>query len=393
MAPPSKSKAQRNARSTKRQQQLDGGHESGDESAMPSTLHALPLELQQVILNTFTIAFPIAGETEQLKQATQEVKGHLFNRDFSSAFGQPSYLQAYALRWSAARALGYSHILTHPSRRFLLDNCNTTTIPENTEPNQKPSISQNISNNVASDSPSTKVICIGGGAGAEIIALAAAQKHFNFKTPLQITAIDIANWSTPITNLSSALSTPPPLSSYASEAAKARPENNPLLPDPSKPTITFIHQDVLTWDDNDAIQQTIQNTTLCTIMFTLNELFTTSLPKTTSFLLKLTDLMSRHSHLLVVDSPGSYSEIQLGSSKNPANDVSVDTEKTTKKKYPMKWLLDHTLLSVAGTGEQAKWMKVEGEDSVWYRIERRRELRYAVELESMRYQLHLYRRI
>ena len=73
--------------------------------------------------------------------------------------------------------------------------------------------------------------------------------------------------------------------------------------------------------------------------------------------------------------------------------MSVDTEKTTKKKYPMKWLLDHTLLSVAGTGEQAKWMKVEGEDSVWYRIERRRELRYAVELESMRYQLHLYRRI
>lgn len=354
--------------------------------------YSLPIELQQIILNTFNIAFPMTQDPENLKQVIQEVKGHLFNRNFSSAFGQPSYLQAYALRWSAARALGYSQILTDPRRRDLMM-CshgshltgNDPTDVQSVDPNS-PRLGSEV--HTAYSSSHTKVVCIGGGAGAEVIALAAAHRVLETTSTLQITAIDSADWSEPISKLSAALSTAPSLPSHASESFRARPENRPLLQDSSKVGVTFLHQDVLSWP-LESIKDTVQDTSLCTVMFTLNELFSSSLPKTTAFLLHLTDVMSQGSHLLVVDSPGSYSEISLGKHKD--NVEGDNKSPVATKKYPMKWLLDHTLLEVASQGG-AKWVKTESEDSLWFRIDHRDRdrLRYAVELENMRYQLHLY---
>jgi len=119
---------------------------------------------------------------------------------------------------------------------------------------------------------------------------------------------------------------------------------------------------------------------LCTIMFTLNELFTSSIAATTTFLLRMTDIMGLGSHLLVVDSPGSYSEIKLG-------------KEAKKKQYPMKWLLDHALLEVAAAAGQGgkKWEKVISDDSRWFRMSS--QLKYPIELENMRYQIHHYRRL
>lgn len=395
MAPPTKKKSKEKPTRSKKggnatPHEQQGLNPSG--AAVPQP-YSLPIELQQVILNTFNIAFPMTQDSENLKQVIQEVKGHLFNRNFSSAFSEPSYLQAYALRWSAARALGYSQILTDPKRRGLMMWCSHGSHLTEDDPTGVQTVDPNgprLGSEVHTPHslPQTKVVCIGGGAGAEVIALAAAHRILESASTLQITAVDSADWSEPISKLSSALSTIPPLPSHASESYKARPENRPMLQDPSKVGVTFLHQDVLSWP-LESLQETIQNTSLCTVMFTLNELFSSSLPKTTAFLLHLTDSMSQGSHLLVVDSPGSYSEISLGKHK----DVAKDDDKTpiATKNYPMKWLLDHTLLEVAGQGE-AKWVKVESEDSLWFRIEQRdrERLRYAVELENMRYQLHLY---
>lgn len=238
--------------------------------------------------------------------------------------------------------------------------------------------------------PCTKVVCLGGGAGAEVVSLAAAYKMANASSSLRITAVDSADWSEPISKLATALSTSPTLSSYASEASKARPENNAMLQDATKVGVTFLHQDVLAWP-LESLQQTVQNASLCTLMFTLNELFSSSLSRTTAFLLQLTDSMAMGSHLLVVDSPGSYSEVSLG--KDKVGTESENKTPATPKRYPMKWLLDHTLLEVAGQAG-AKWKKIESEDSLWFRIEQRdrERLRYAIELENMRYQLHLYRK-
>ena len=103
--------------------------------------------------------------------------------------------------------------------------------------------------------------------------------------------------------------------------------------------------------------------------------------------------MPKDSHLLVVDSPGSYAEIQLG--RTTARVDTGEDKVAPTKKYPMKWLLDHTLLEVAKDGDETAWEKVESEDSLWFRIEQkdREKLRYPIELENMRYQLHCYRRL
>jgi 25S rRNA (uracil2843-N3)-methyltransferase len=83
--------------------------------------------------------------------------------------------------------------------------------------------------------------------------------------------------------------------------------------------------------------------------------------------------------LLVMDSPGSYSETIVG---NEA------------KKYPMQWLLDHTLLETQKLGANEsipQWEKLISEDSKWFRIAE--TLHYPIPLENMRYQIHLYRRL
>lgn len=413
MAPPSKSKlSERHSRSKKgvgnSPPQPHQAHRSNGGTSKPQS-HGLPFEIQQIILNTFTVAFPITQDPDNLKQVIQNVKGHLFNRDFSSAFGQPSYLQAYALRWSAARALGYLQIFTDPTRqRILLPFPEPGLSGDDPMPAQLPtpqdldSIPGTQEYDILSG---TKVVCIGGGAGAEVVALAAAYRLAGSSSPLQIVAVDSADWSDPVTSLSSALSTAPPLPVPASESFKARPENQAMLPESlsSKVSVNFLHQDVLSWPHN-SLEKTFKDISLCTVMFTLNELFSASLPKTTAFLLHLTDSMRSGSYLLVVDSPGSYSEITLGQDKQAKAKVQDGEggEKkslSTAKRYPMKWLLDHTLLEIAGQvnteGEAgSKWTKIESEDSLWFRIDQKdkERLKYPIELENMRYQLHLYRR-
>jgi 25S rRNA (uracil2843-N3)-methyltransferase len=64
----------------------------------------------------------------------------------------------------------------------------------------------------------------------------------------------------------------------------------------------------------------------------------------------------------------------------------------------MQWLLDHTLLNqVAEKGaerrkeEAAKWEKIHEDESRWFRLNS--ALEYPMELENMRMQVHLYRRL
>jgi 25S rRNA (uracil2843-N3)-methyltransferase len=119
---------------------------------------------------------------------------------------------------------------------------------------------------------------------------------------------------------------------------------------------------------------------LITLLFTLNELYTSSITQTTAFLLKLTAATVQGTVLLVVDSPGSYSEATVGKDK---------------KKYPMQWLMDRTLLGDQGAAREErdapKWEKVMGDESRWFRMPEK--LKYPISLENMRYQIHLFRRL
>ena len=326
------------------------GQEAKSNNAEVAQASQLPLELQQAVLNQFQHAFPFDSATH-MQSVIQEVKGHLYNRDFLTAFSQPSFLQAYALRWSACRALAYGHIF---GELECLRIWQESPRPAAGELHDR----------------AYSVVCIGGGAGAELVALACAL-HQQKTLAIEATAIDIADWAEVVDKLEASMTRPLPLSKYASDAARAA---NMAFVGAAQWQVKFMQQDILDYKDED-LKGILGTASLCTIMFTLNELFTSSIAKTTALLLKITATMGTGSYLLVVDSPGSYSKIKLGKE-----------EKT--KQYPMKWLMDHALLETAG---EKKWEKLVSDDSRWFRLSA--ELKYPIELENMRYQIHLYRRL
>lgn len=332
--------------------QKDKGLQARQEPPSP-----IPIELQQLLLNIFKDTFSDRLESN-IKPLLQEIKGHLYNRDFLTAFGKEEYLEAYAARWSPSRALGYLQVL---------ESLNDELRPF-TETGDH------------SEDPQWKVVSLGGGAGAEIVALAGLL-HWLDETveeehgrELHFTAIDIADWAKVIDKLRGRLVAPPPLSQYASAAAR---EANVPLVDPPQLFVAFQQHDVLN-TPFDALVPALKDANLVTLMFTLNELYSTSLSLTQKFLLNLTGCLPPGSRLLVVDSPGSYSTVNLNGAE---------------KKYPMQWLLDHTLLGKGAKDEAERrdWEKVKEDESRWFRLDS--GLRYPIELENMRFQLHLYRRL
>ncbi len=359
-------------------------------TAEPSTTKQVPIELQQLLLDIFKNTF--APHFHSGFPATvQEIKRHLFHRDFKNAFGRESFLEAYAMRWCPSRTLAYTHIFSQLLSKYHLQIGD----PEQDSGDLPRAASQ-------LQFVSTKrVVCIGGGAGAELVALGAylqliGRPCANITDPedkakgsalcFAINSIDIADWSMVLKELHSCMTTPPPISEYSSSEAKVA---NAALIDPGTCTLSFMQEDVLKMK-NEELATGFTDAVLVTLMFTLNELYSTSISSTTSLLLSLTMLLAPGAMLLVVDSPGSYSTVNVG-------ETSSSDDGGTRKRYPMQWLLDHTLLESAAIGSsknasaERQWEKLESKESEWFRLSN--ELRYPVTLEDMRYQLHLYRRL
>ena len=226
------------------------------------------------------------------------------------------------------------------------------------------------------------VVCIGGGGGAEVVGLGAwvsmllglqgeglgeGDNGDAGRGRLHVTVVDVADWDSVIEKLGAVV--------------------RPLL------TTSFIQRDVLALsaEETEILFQGVQ---LVTVMFTLNELYHVSVAQTTAFLLGLGDVLDVGGWLCVVDSPGSYSGVGVG--VGCGGEGEGDKGKGGKR-YPMGWLLEHTLLELAregeggGGGKGKKWVKVESQESRWFR--RAKGLVYGLDLEDMRYQMHLYRRI
>ncbi|KAL2821259.1 hypothetical protein BDW59DRAFT_181276 [Aspergillus cavernicola] len=393
--------------------------------------HAIPLNLQQLVLNVFKTALlpsrhdetgevsvqssenpaPAPASTEgslDIKSLIQTIKSHLYNRDFDSAFADADeeLLRAYALRWSATRALGYAGLFKSLLKGLVMGRDDGS----------------DVSPGLMGEK---HVVCIGGGAGAEIVALAAAWRDLmdeevvpvkdrsgkqkdlsdaldavsldnktddttdsslsNHHPGLSVTAIDIADWSSVVNRLSSTIQSPT-VQSWKSHTA-------PLLPggsDTARFEVNFKRLDVLSLPDP-ALNSLFHSpksdtpTALVTLMFTLNELFSTSMSKATAFLLRITDLLQPGTILLVVDSPGSYSTLKLGKCGDAESAMQ-------ERQYPMKFLLDHTLLSVA----KGKWERMFSQDSRWWRRDAARlwyDVGEGAGLEDMRFQIHVYRRV
>lgn len=348
------------------------------------------------------------------KSLVQTIKSHLYQRDFDSAFtdADEALLRVYALRWSAARALGYAGIFKAVLGWMRAENDGD---------------GDGDGARCARVNTNTRIVCIGGGAGAEVVALAAAWRDLDAGVEgieegvasvsledaemdkkvgddghveagsstgpgLDVAVVDIADWSSVVERLSRTATSSDVRTLITS---KHQP---PLVSGTNGLNVSFHRTDVLGIPEPDLKDDLLgpSNTStspsssrtspslLVTLMFTLNELFSTSMAKTTGLLLRMTEILPPGATLLVVDSPGSYSTLKLGKGKDGAA--------APERKYPMKFLLDHTLLSVA----EGKWERVLTQDSRWWRRDTAR-LRYEVGegagLEDMRFQVHLYRRV
>lgn len=352
--------------------------------------NAISTAVQQSLLNVFRDACNKGSPTE-IEHVLQEVKGHLFNRDFATAFGKDEYLEAYAARWSPSRALGYAQIFSDltPEIAELLDSKSSDIKPasqDQLELSEQLETKMTLERSADSSKP-LNIICLGGGAGAEVVGLAGWLKHLRDNASssdvkanadiakIDIFGVDIAKWDKVMQDLHQGVVTPPSLSKYASAAAKAA--NKAVLPSEVF-NVRFKQQDILDIDAT-GVNDLLAGSDIVTIMFTLNELYSTSVAKTQRLLYSLTASMRPGSLLLVVDSPGSYSTVTLNGAT---------------QKYPMQWLLDHTLLSPKKNAEKdtsAQWKKLVSDESRWFRLPDE-DLKYPIDLENMRYQIHLYQR-
>lgn len=420
-----------------RARHINPNSKEGKALAAANAVHwSLPHELQQLVLNIYRDSYLEVLASDDLVPTLQEIKTALFERDFARAFGNEKYLEAYTARWSPSRALCYGSALVdlrNHMEAFSVFAQSDKSFREQQKANAEAEAGIEPESVDSCQVPATRVVCIGGGA-AEVVAFGGALRYMlsssgaaatearadqaevldedadeqevmdalaaqtarmalPSETPLLLDMhlIDSADWSPVTSKLTEAMTTLPPLSKYASKAARAM--NNPLLPKSSL-RVQFHHNDILTMSVLELKAVLGDRPVIVTLFFTLNELYTSSIAKTTALLLKLTTLLCPGSILLVIDSPGSYSEASVGSAK----------ENSEAKKYPMSWLLDHALLPKQLTKKEkdearkagieiaaSEWEKVEEDEARWFRL--REGLQYPISLENMRFQLHIFKKI
>lgn len=319
----------------------------------------------QHILDVFQHAFrPTLAAADEFSALVQEAKAALFERDFARAFSRPELLRAYAARWSPTRAACYAGVLG----RLLGGGDGEGVMEEEGEGSR--------------EKGELRVVAF-GGATAELAALSAFLAPCEKWKNADIALVDLAPWQSTLDPLYSSLTAQLPPTPYV-------PVPRPPLSSPPGLNYTFTQADALSLPTNPTLRAQVSAASLVTLLFTLNELYTSAgVGRTTAFLLSLTGLVRKGAVLVVVDSPGSYAETDVG-------------RDGAKRRYPMKWLLDHTLLKQAGEGDgQGKgggcWEKVREEESVWFRWgegeegKKKAGWRYPVGLEDMRFQMHVYR--
>lgn len=280
------------------------------------------------VLKLFQDSFRYLLASENLQNFIQLVKGDLYNRDYIKAFGDDDRRMAYSARWTPSRSLCYSSLL---------------------------SSLQEVRKTVTNED--CNVLCVGGGAGAELTGLcsvfASSRDFYNkdkYKSSLQIKLIDIADWSMIVGKLTNEI------------------KKNWLYNEPDSLQVDFVHSDILnikleTFD--------LQSLDLITLFFTTNELFAEEKAKSIRFFQNLSNLTRSGCYLLIAESAGSYSYITVGS-----------------KKFPIQFLIDTILLGKGNEG--GDWELIKHSDSCWYRCEK--DLEYPLKLENMRFFFRLYKK-
>ncbi|CAG7557569.1 unnamed protein product [Fusarium equiseti] len=333
-------------------------------------IQSLSIEHQQLILDTIRTSFPAVDDFNALTPVLREVREALEQKDYSKAFGSEEFKEAYTIRWSPSRALTTANVLA-----WICSEMSETAWVQQFLLGEKPS----------------KVACIGRG-GSDLLSSVALLKHSHqskldelrsesaspdASAMVDFNLIDNPDWSGIITKLQQTLTTPPPLSKYATEKAKAANVSAipPQVLNPSLKQLNILESEGTTLQG--------PNPALITLFFTLHEFYSISISKTTAFLSKLTSEAPKGSLLLIVDGPGA--EVALPS-----------RGEGEEKRYPLEWLFYQALLPPKSKDSeeeaQPAWKKliIEGHEKE-YKLPA--GLRYPGSLENTRFQVHLLERL
>lgn len=297
-----------------------------DHSIMPAaSKHSLPPD---DTLRLFQDSFKFLFDSPNLEIFVQTVKGDLYNRDYSKAFSDDDRRMAYCVRWTPSRALAYGSLLA--------------TLDETKEV-------------ICSDE--SNVLVIGGGACGELAAISSIYTQSQSlkgaaeaRSRINIDLVDIADWSKIVGKM-------------ANEIKKKW-----TYQDLDAFNVNFSCNDILTMDPADL---NLGSLDLITTMFTTNELFAEDKAKSLRFFQSLNKECQSGCYLLITESAGSYSHIEIGT-----------------KKFPIQFLVDTILL---GKDQQSgDWECVKQNDSCWYRCDK--GFQYPLKLENMRFFFRLYRK-
>jgi 25S rRNA (uracil2843-N3)-methyltransferase len=359
-------------------------------------IQSLSVQHQQLILDTIRATFPAVDEFNTLIPVLREVREALEQQDYCKAFGTEEFLEAYTIRWSPSRALAVANVLAWTC----------------SEKRDVAWIQQFLHNNRQKPS---KIVCIGRG-GSDLLACVALLKHshqnkldaiprpesssangttqdgisittshpepdYNDSAMVDLNLIDRHVWSGIVTKLHHTLTTTPTLPKYAT--AKAHAANVSAIPSQAL-NLSVNHLDILESGDTDLRAMIGPVPALITLFYTLHELYSISISKTTAFLLRLTLAAPKGSLLLIVDSPGADAALPGSSNKGQ------------EKKYPLEWLFYQALLPPKSTDledrEQPAWKKiVESGHEKEYKLPA--GLRFPGSLENTRFQVHLLERL
>ncbi|KAK6332667.1 hypothetical protein TWF730_004327 [Orbilia blumenaviensis] len=365
----------------------------------------------KAILNTFQHTFSHLF-TPQLPELIQSVKQSLYLRDYVAAFDSPEKLQAYAVRWSVARALAYFEMIAGLDIGVDYDNNRTLSPSSNSW-----WWSEDVTRNFSRRQDKLSVTCIGGGAGAEIVGMAAAYSFLNPPTAtttstttedkleegddketeatneigaaipasggLDLTFLDFATWA-PITD-----------SLYATITSSDSTAQGSISPKISLNNAEFsarcYQQDVLT-PLSDTTTSSMASADVVTILFTAGELYSQSPTATTKFLMSLHALTKPGALLVIVDSAGGFEDLDVLSKKNKpetgSSSAGTQSNSANIGGYKLGFLLDKTLTN------HEQWQTIASQDAKWWRVpqELKDSSGYPLELENMRCLIRVYRR-
>lgn len=364
--------------------------DSEDEDTLPARVFK-EKPSNQGILNALDKAIRY---DERFPEHVQRAKSLLFERRWLDLFLDKELLDAYAGRWVPSRALMFRSVMAEVKPVRALFSPPTASAEDSDydsesdeesaeEPEAKENGQQNGKKEQQENRQETgevkRILSIGGGAGSELLAVAALCVAAS--ASVEWVGVDIGDWGSVIERLADSVKDweiPASFEFVEADVLKLPLSDAPkpgakVAPTPSAPSIDST--DAIAAPPAPKLPKWLElKPDLTTIFFTLTELLSQSRPRTINLLRHLTTSTPVGGHLLILDSASDIAEFPLGNSD---------------RTWPVHMITDALLGGLAVP--KGSWKKVRSEDSRWFRLDGN-EKWGRCKLENGRYWLRLYER-